>query len=112
MTFNCSHLFGIARSRASFVSLCDVSDAFELARSVKKRDEREAIYFAYGLDMDKVEKYFPMLQRLEASYKKSQHFPAIPRPTPTLPKEGPASPALSLSLGAWKMYIVKEPPLP
>lgn len=109
MAFNCAHLFGLRNTR-TYVSMYDVTDAYDMARAVKKPSEREAIYASFGLDMERVEKYYPAIQTLETSLRKSQwDIPETSaKPTGPAGAAGPAAPHAMWKLGPWKVYLVRQ----
>jgi hypothetical protein len=77
-SFNCNHLFGM-RPTCGHVSLYDVRDAFELASLVTRRDQREALYACYGLDIDRVESLYPTVDYLNRCYYNSTRNTKVPR---------------------------------
>ena len=70
-TFNCNHLFGM-RPMRGHISIHDVRDAYAIAQSIPARHEREALYACYGLDMERVETWYPQVDYLERCWNASQ----------------------------------------
>lgn len=64
---NCAHLFGMQPVRGH-ITLVDVEDAYEIARTIPDVKHREAMYAYFGMDMKRVEAIYPKIQRLETSW--------------------------------------------
>lgn len=69
---NFAHLFSMQPPRGH-VTLHDVKDAYHLAQQVRCPKKKEALYAIHGLDMHRVEEYYPIVARLEKSWVKPTH---------------------------------------
>ena len=76
---NCAHLFSLTPCKGAHVSLHEVHEVYVSAQSIYNKQRREAFYACQGLDMDKVERIYPTLAKLEIAYD------ASPEPEPVSP---------------------------
>lgn len=87
---NCAHLFGLQPVRGH-VNLVDVRDAMEVARSIPCKTQREAFYASQGLDMKRVEEFYPVVVRLNTTL-----------------QDHSGNQTWSVRLGAWELSITKH----
>lgn len=50
------------------VTLEDVDAIYPIAQAMNNREQRYACYSIYGIDMEKVEKYYHIVQRMQHQY--------------------------------------------
>lgn len=53
------------------VTLDDVEDIYPVCSNIRDEKQRYACYACYGMDMKKVEKYYPIVKELQAQFEKS-----------------------------------------
>lgn len=51
------------------VTLEDVDDIYPICNNIRDREHRYACYACYGMDMEKVEKYYPIVKSLQSQMK-------------------------------------------
>lgn len=60
------------------VTLEDVEDIYPICNNLPDREQRYACYACYGMDMEKVEKYYPIVKQLQEQMKTNNHDSKAP----------------------------------
>jgi hypothetical protein len=54
------------------VTLEDVDDIYPVCNNIQHEEQRYACYACYGMDMKKVEQYYPIVKKLQQQFDESQ----------------------------------------
>lgn len=51
-----------------------ITEAYQACHGIKDKNQREACYLVFGLDAEKVEYYYPVVENMEKMYYKREPF--------------------------------------